>query len=230
MNIVFFGDSICNGQGIAIHKGWVTRLSQTLSDLGEQCGKSVLVTNSSVNGRTTRQALESMPYEVQTHHPEIVIIQLGLNDCNMWESDHGNPRVSPLAFEANLLEIITRCRTFDAKTIFLNTNHPTGRDQKLCAHSVVTYEIQNRIYNDIIRKVAQVAGPDVRLNDIEAAFLQATAGIRASLLPFVMADLLHLSEQGHDFYYKVVEPSVSATVKSLLSVQVPRLFKVGHAA
>jgi len=231
MNILFFGDSICNGQGIAIHKGWVTRLSQTLSDLGNQFGASILVTNSSVNGRTTRQALETMPYEVQAHAPEVVIIQFGMNDCNIWESDRGNPRVSPLAFEANLLEIIARARTFGAAAIFLNTNHPTGRDQKRCAHSALTYEDQNRTYNRIIRTVAQGAGADVQLNDIETHFRKTIGANPRNVTRLVLPDLLHLSEEGHDLYYDIVHPPIAACVQRLLSAGFDgRLFNPGHAA
>jgi lysophospholipase L1-like esterase len=212
MNILFFGDSICNGQGIAIHKGWVTRMSQTLSELGQQFGASILVTNSSVNGRTTRQALETMPYEVQAHAPKVVIIQFGMNDCNIWESDRGNARVSALAFEANLLEIIARARTFGASAIFLNTNHPTGRDEKRCAHSTVTYEDQNR-------------------TDIEAIFLKTIGDNRQDLTRLVLTDLLHLSEEGHGLYYDIVYPRIADCVRRLLSTgNDGRILHPGRAA
>lgn len=216
MNVLFFGDSICNGQGIAIHRGWVTRLSQSLSDLARLSGENVVVINASVNGRTTRQALETMPYEVQKQAPQVLIVQFGMNDCNIWESDRGNPRVSPLAFEANLLEIISRGRAFGARAIYLNTNHPTGRDQTPLPHCTVSYEAQNRLYNSIIRKVARVAGSDVHFNDIEAVFHKTIGGDRQQLLRFVMPDLLHLSEEGHDLYYDIVHKPIAICVQQLL--------------
>src|SRR5438034_624703 len=95
MHVLFFGDSICNGQGIAIHKGWVPRLSAGLSELAAAAGRDLVVINSAVNGRTTRQALETMPYEVQSQAPEVLVVQFGMNDCNIWQTDRGNPRVSP---------------------------------------------------------------------------------------------------------------------------------------
>ncbi|MBI2809139.1 MAG: hypothetical protein HYX68_29505 [Planctomycetes bacterium] len=216
MKVLFFGDSICNGQGIAIHKGWVTRLSQSLNDLGQQFGQSIVVTNSSVNGRTTRQALETMAYEVQGYSPQVLIVQFGMNDCNIWETDRGHPRVSPAAFEANLHEILGRARTFGAEAIFLNTNHPTGRDQKPCPHTAVTYEAQNRRYNQIIRNVARTAGDGVYFNDIEQAFRQVTGDDRSRVLPLVLPDLLHLSEKGHDLYYDIVYPAIAACVQQRL--------------
>jgi lysophospholipase L1-like esterase len=217
MHVLFFGDSICNGQGIALHKGWVPRLSASLSDLAAKAGQELVVVNSAVNGRTTRQALETMPYEVQSLGPEVLVIQFGMNDCNIWQTDRGNPRVSPLAFEANLREIVQRGLTFGAKAVMLHTNHPTTRDQTPLAHTSATYEAQNRAYNEIIRRVARSAGPRVQFIDIEAVFRDAIGGDPAGARRFVMADGLHLSEEGHDLYYQTVYPRLADCVRQLLA-------------
>ena len=82
--IFFFGDSICVGQYVSLHKGWVTQLSAAFADFGEARGHRISVTNASASGRITREALERMPYEIQSQHPDIVIIQFGMNDCNHW--------------------------------------------------------------------------------------------------------------------------------------------------
>src|SRR6267378_1663214 len=125
INLAFFGDSICFGQGISIHKGWVPRISQKLETLGQSSGVEISVLNSSVNENTTRMALERMPYDIQSHPIDILFVQFGMNDCNYWLTDKGVPRVSPMAFEANLLEIIDRAQAIHVKKIFLSTNHPT---------------------------------------------------------------------------------------------------------
>ena len=82
IKVYFFGDSICVGQYISIHKGWVTRTSAELEELGKKYNHQIIVSNASANGRITRQALEQMPYEIQSRHPDILIVQFGLNDCN----------------------------------------------------------------------------------------------------------------------------------------------------
>jgi acyl-CoA thioesterase-1 len=217
VNVLFFGDSICNGQGIALHKGWVPRLSASLSELAAEYEKSVVVINSSVNGRTTRQALETMPYEVQSIGPEVMIVQFGMNDCNVWQSDRGNPRVSPRAFEANLREIIQRGVTFGARAIFLQTNHPTTLDHTPLAHSTVTYEAQNRTYNELIRHVAATSPTGVRITDIAAAFDAAMTGDPTAGERYVLPDGLHLSEEGHDLYFRTVYPGLSDCVRQLLA-------------
>src|SRR6185437_14172947 len=100
VRVTFFGDSICVGQGVSIYRGWVTRLAEEL-DTHCNVRAKLIVTNASVNGRTTRQALEDMPYNVQGHGVDLIVIQFGLNDCNYWLTDRGNPRVSLEAFKAN---------------------------------------------------------------------------------------------------------------------------------
>ena len=101
LKLAFFGDSICVGQGISIHEGWVVKISKELTRISSENKLNFFISNSSVNGRTTRQALESMPYEIQNQNYQILIIQFGMNDCNFWETDYGVPRVSKQAFKAN---------------------------------------------------------------------------------------------------------------------------------
>ena len=218
VRVLFFGDSICFGQGVSLHKGWVPRISANLQQLGAKHQGEVLVVNASANGSTTRQALERMPYEVQSAPPDVLIVQFGMNDCNCWETDHGNPRVSPQAFAANLDEIITRAFTFGVRTVVLNTNHPTGRDGAVMPHSNATYEQNNRRYNGIIREVASSRDDRVVLCDIEKHILEF-APQREGYLRFLLPDLLHLSVGGHDLYLGIVYPIVERTVAELLIAQ-----------
>jgi len=200
INVFFFGDSICIGQYVSIHKGWVTRTSAEMSELGQKYKRQVIVTNASASGRTTRQALEQMPYEIQSQHVDILIVQFGMNDCNYWQTDRGLPRVSPKAFAANLEEIIARAFNFEAKKVLLNTNHPNGLDQKTMPFTNISYQQSNERYNKIIREVAARSDSRVILNDVEKSFKTYTNGNRERLLELLLPnpDLLHLSERGHD--------------------------------
>ena len=118
LKVTFFGDSICTGQHVAIHRGWVTQSSASLAEKFDNKDQSIVVKNSSVNGRTTRQALETISYEIQSDKPDIVVVQFGMNDCNYWQSDKGLARVSIEAFSANLSKIITLVVHFGAKKVF----------------------------------------------------------------------------------------------------------------
>lgn len=211
--IVFFGDSICVGQGVSIHRGWVTRLAAHVEDLARRLAMRVVVVNASVNGSTTRQALERMPYEVQSQGVAGAIVQFGMNDCNYWESDRGAPRVSPDAFLANVLEIVDRAVRFGAGRVILNTNHPTTRRAPFPWASC-SYQESNARYNALVREAAARRPGAVILNDVEAKFsdlIRAGAGLESLLLE----DGLHISERGHEVYYDVIKPSVEALVNGL---------------
>ena len=216
IGVMFFGDSICIGQHVAIHEGWVTRTSARLADLGKKHAAEFVVTNASVNGRTTRQALECIHYEVQSHCPEVVIVQFGMNDCNYWASDKGLPRVSQLAFAANLREIIARVANFGARRIFLNTNHPTTLDEETFPHTHVTYQQSNEFYNQAVRELSEDV--DVVFNDVEQRFLDHVGQEREKLKELLLpSDQLHLGEKGHDLYLDYTYPRVEGAVLELLN-------------
>ncbi len=215
LRVVFFGDSICVGQGVSLYKGWVTRIAQELDELGNRRGHEVVVVNSSINGRITRQALEDMPYHVQSGGIDVLLVQFGMNDCNYWETDRGLPRVSQKAFAANLEEIISRGRRFGARKILLNNNHPTSRTKDTFPYTELTYQDSNEEYCQIVRDLAAQLGDEVVFNDVEAYFneqIRQGVDINECLLP----DRLHLSKIGHQIYYDFLSPVIIKGVQELL--------------
>lgn len=216
VRITFFGDSIFVGQGVSIYRGWVTRIAQFLDEYGEKIGKEFLVTNASVNGRTTRQALEDMPYTVQSHGVDILVIQFGLNDCNYWATDRGLPRVSLGAFRENLREIIQRGFKFGARRILLNNNHPTSRCTDLLPWTSLTYEESNQAYCEEIRSLAASLGPNVFFQDIHKYFAELTQTSGLPIRNYLLADGLHLNTAGHNAYYQFMQPAIARAVGELL--------------
>jgi lysophospholipase L1-like esterase len=218
IHVIFFGDSICFGQGISLYKGWISRIAKALGEKYTNTDMDVVTTNTSVNGRTSRKALEDMPYEVQSQFPDVLLIQFGMNDCNYWETDKGLPRVSSEGFKANLAEIISRGKKSGAKKIILNTNHPTSRTTDKFIHTNITYNESNLSYNEIIRSVCK-STDDVLLNDVEYHFNKK---IKEGHLisEFLLSDQLHLSEKGHDLYYEFTYPVVLSTVQELIKPNV----------
>lgn len=204
--LVFFGDSICVGQGISIHNGWVTRISAMI----EKNCENIEVVNSSVNGRTTRQAIEDMPYHVQSCGTSVLVLQFGLNDCNYWKTDGGLPRVSKEAFIANIKEMVTRGITFGAKRVIINNNHSTLCDREKFSNTNVNLEDSNKQYNSILRVFSKKNDFNERIifNDIEQAFFNYTNGDRNKLEELVLPDGVHLSKKGHDLYFDIVYPSI----------------------
>jgi lysophospholipase L1-like esterase len=205
MKIVFFGDSVCFGQRTSPHLTWVSRISFAIDCIAN--GTPVVVVNSSVNGNTTRLALERIGADLQNENPDLVYIQFGLNDCNFWQSDNGHPRVSLRAYESNLQEIIDRARLSNASKVLIATNHPTVVDgiieQKISRKALRPYRDNIIMYNDAVRRVATDTG--AHLIDIEKAWI---AGPEAQGVgqAFLDPDGLHLSRLGHDFYFDLLAP------------------------
>lgn len=213
VSLFFFGDSICFGQGVSPHVAWVTRVSATLAAEPQRFGQ-VLVQNPSVNGNTTRMALERMAYDIEAHRPDILYVQFGMNDCNVWQTARGNPRTSRSAFAANLAEICARARSFGTRRLLLGTNHPSTRDFEPLPGCRHTYQAANRAYNEIIRDVAKAEGAD--LIDHEAVFEGAIRdGVVGSVADLVLPDGVHLSDRGHDIYLQTVLAAVIEALEAL---------------
>lgn len=217
IRVFFFGDSICFGQGVSLHKTWVSKISETITSMKVDSKADYLFANLGVNGNTTRLALERMPYDVQSHKPHVVIVQFGLNDCNYWDSDGGVPRVSKEAFVANINEIVERCFVHGALKVILNSNHPTLLPKKLPTDRV-TYDQSNQEYSTLIRKVGvdlyEKYGQRFKFIDIKEFFdSRLSEGIELSSL--LLEDGLHLSESGHELYFERIKPAVEEVLHEI---------------
>lgn len=205
IKILFFGDSITFGQRISPHLTWVNQIGHMLSNsLG---GHNCTVSNYSINGDTTRLALERMPKDVQNEFPDIVHVLFGLNDCNAWKTDLGHPRVSPGAFKANLLEIVDRCKLCGANKVIFSTNHlaaPEGpMESKQSDKMPTSYRERIFEYNELIRGVAKETRSF--LIDIESHWASeiSSGGLEGDYLE---PDGIHLALKGHDFFAGIIGP------------------------
>ncbi|MDT8384758.1 MAG: arylesterase [Gammaproteobacteria bacterium] len=110
--ILIMGDSLSAGFGMAVASGWASLLQQRLA--AEHLPHRVV--NASISGETTSGGLSRLPQALQTHQPEIVIIELGAND---------GLRGLPLGLiENNLARMIEQCRQANAKVLLLGMRLP----------------------------------------------------------------------------------------------------------
>lgn len=201
LNIIIFSDSIGTGQYISLNYNWAALMSEQLS---KDFGEAVIITNSSANGRTTRQALEVMQYEVLSKKPDILIIQFGLNDCNIWADANGIPRVMEEAFRANLAEMVERAKASGVSKVFIITNHPVSvRDY--------SYHIRDINYNIAIRDICVLCSPPSLL-DIEKVFLVTNQ----SASTFLLEDGIHLNKKGHSLYFDFIYPKIKKAALGIL--------------
>lgn len=208
ISIFCFGDSISFGQEVSVQDTWVCQLATALNN--EYPFHKFIVQNPSINGDTTRMALERMPHDVQSHKVDILIVEFGMNDCNYWETDQGVPRVSPAAFKANMHEIISRARAVSIPYILIHTNHPSTKDNVMINTNFRYFE-SNRAYNDIIRQVARDemnSYQDVFFTDIEEAFIEYATVHNNDIGDFVLPDGVHLNERGHELYFEAIYKTV----------------------
>lgn len=198
IHLIFFGDSICHGQRVSVDRVFVTHLAAHLNSRFEA---GVLVENRSINGNTTRQALERLAYDVTSHAPDLVYVQFGLNDCNVWATDFDEPRVGLDAYAGNLREIIAKLRAAGVSRVMLATNHACLLGE--------AYEQRLLAYNDAVRRVSRETF--ATLVDVRAA----VPGFDPSAM--LMADGIHLAEAGHRFYFELLKDRMAAEVEKLLA-------------
>ncbi len=106
------GDSLSAGYGLRLEQGWVALLQQRLRSQGY--GHEVV--NASVSGETTGGARVRLPRALATHHPSIVIVELGGND---------GLRGLPVAdIRSNLESIITSSQQAGARILLVGMRIP----------------------------------------------------------------------------------------------------------
>lgn len=111
--IMILGDSISAGYGMSLEQSWVRLLQQRLD---KDYPKRYQVINASVSGETSGGALARLPKLLQTHRPQVVVIELGGND-----GLRGQP---PKSIQDNLAKLIQQSQKSGAKVLLLGMKIP----------------------------------------------------------------------------------------------------------
>ncbi len=128
VRIVTFGDSTT-----AAAQTWAPEIKEVYSDclpsvLAPQ-GIGAVVINAGIGNTTTRQAVARLDRDVRRHHPDLVVVQFGINDS--WiDVDEGKtkPRLTRAEFRRNLTLIARQLKQDGARVILMTPNPMRWRD------------------------------------------------------------------------------------------------------
>ena len=109
--VVFLGDSLTAGNGLAADEAYPAVIQEQLVRLG----RMLRVVNAGVSGDTSAGGLARLPW-LLAQHPDIVVVALGAND---------GLRGLPVAeLERNLTAIVTRSREAGARVLLVGMRMP----------------------------------------------------------------------------------------------------------
>ncbi|WP_074720065.1 arylesterase [Nitrosomonas ureae] len=110
--IMVFGDSLSSSYGISTEAGWVTLLEQRL----QSKYADYHIINASISGETALGGRNRIRQALETHRPEIVIVELGGND--------GLRGASIKSIYENLAAIIEECQQNNALVLLAGMQLP----------------------------------------------------------------------------------------------------------
>jgi lysophospholipase L1-like esterase len=138
--VACFGDSITHGP-------YPKLLGQLLP---------IEVINAGIGGNTTRNGLARIQKDVLDHRPDVVVVLFGTNDSRL---DAPAVHVPIPKYEANLTEIIQRCRQINAKVV-LGTPPPINPGPYFTRHDKAKFDAAGglpKVIGDYCAAVERVA-------------------------------------------------------------------------
>jgi len=133
--IMIVGDSISAGYGMQPQQGWVHLLQKRLD---QHYPKQHKVVNASVSGETTSGALARLPKLLQTHRPDIVVIELGGND-----GLRGQP---PQMIQKNLAALVQQSQKAKANVVVFGMKMPPNYGQAYSKAFENNYKVVSQQY------------------------------------------------------------------------------------
>jgi len=198
LTIVALGSST-TAKRSGVRSVYVDRLQEELP----KRGIPVKMINSGVGGDTTDRARKRFDKDVLAHNPDLVIIQLGINDSafDVWKDPAATkPRVPMDRYEENLRTFVRTLKERGAEVILMTPNSLrwTPKLKELYgkppykADDVKGFAVTVKPYAEVVRKVAREEGAE--LVDVFKAFESYCDGKRVDRL---LLDGMHPNDQGH---------------------------------
>jgi acyl-CoA thioesterase I len=119
--VLLVGDSLSSAHRIPVEAGWVALLRQRV-DHATPSPPSIV--NASRGGKTLTDALQELPNLIATHHPRLIILELGANDAILG--------VNRQTLEQNMTRLIAMAQASGAKVALLGFEIPAKLDKDHC--------------------------------------------------------------------------------------------------
>jgi len=231
VNIVAFGDSTT-----ATAEDWTPYITevyaQCLPRTLDPHGIQAHVVNAGIGDTTTREGRERLDRDVRAHHPDLVIIQFGINDS--WiDAAFGKtePRLTRQEFRDNLLCFIRTLRDDGADVILMTPNPMRWSDPYYIdvfqKHPGLLDTGQQRgintlldLYAQDVRDVARES--NVNLVDVFKVFEDYAAAPGNSIDELLLAgDGIHPNNQGQRLVCELLSERIMAMI-NITGAQPPR--------
>jgi lysophospholipase L1-like esterase len=128
VRIVALGDSTT-----ATARDWAPEIHEVYADCLPGAlkphGIEAVVINAGIGDTTTREAVGRLDRDVRRHHPDLVVVQFGINDS--WiDVDQGKtrPRLSRAEYRSNLTTIVRRLKQDGTRVLLMTPNPMRWRD------------------------------------------------------------------------------------------------------
>lgn len=203
LTCVAFGDSTTAPREVGGHplEVYSTLVERRLT------GEGVIprVINKGVPGNTTADALKRLSRDVLALHPDIVLLQFGINDSavDVWRTPPAVSPSVPLAeYEANLREMVRQLRNAGVEVVLMTPNPVRWTPELRKLYSSPPYKPSdpdgwNVLLADYAACVRRVATSEkVKLVDIYTAF-QAYGKQPGHSIDELLLDGMHPNDNGH---------------------------------
>lgn len=177
--IVVFGDSLSAAYGLRPEEGWVALLSLKLVS----AGYGLPVVNASVSGETTTGGRARIGRVLSTHHPSVLILELGANDAL-----RGLPAAG---IEDNLISIVDATQRAGAQILLVGTPVPGNYGDEYAESVAQAYRnAARRTHTKLVPSLLAGIAPDP--SNFQADRLHPAAAVQRQMLESVWPTLQSL--------------------------------------
>lgn len=216
VKLVAFGDSTTAPRGsLPVYLDLLKR------DLPKK-GMEVAVINAGIPGNTTEAARKRFTKDVVDQHPDLVVIQFGINDSaiDVWKTPPAvEPRVAIEQFAGNLDYFIETLEQQKCKVILMTPNSLRWAPKTLELYGKAPFHPNDpdgfnvllASYADRVRKIATARA--IPLVDVYAAY-QAYGTNNEQSIDDLLSDGMHPNARGHQLVADLL-------IKVLLEIKIP---------